>query len=104
MKSYAASPEAMKRAADMAYVQGINFVALTGAVQQATTADLPGLNTWLFSDLDRNNPWFRHADMLVDYLWRCNMMLSRGACGRCGHTVFGRRGCAHGRDCGRGRI
>lgn len=78
MKSYAASPEAMKRAADMAYVQGINFVALTGAVQQATTIDLPGLNTWLFSDLDRNNPWFRHADMLVDYLWRCNMMLSRG--------------------------
>lgn len=78
MKTYAASPDAMKLAADMAYVQGINFVALTGAVQQATTTDMPGLNTWLFSDLDRNNPWFRHTDMLVDYLWRCNMMLSRG--------------------------
>ena len=78
MNAYAAVPDAMKRAADMAYVQGINFVALTGAVQQATTTDLPGLNTWLFSDLDRNNPWFPHADMLVDYLWRCNMMLARG--------------------------
>lgn len=77
-RAYSAVPDALKRAADMAYVQGINFVAMTGAVQQATLQDLPGLNTWLFSDLDRNNPWFPHADMLVDYLWRCNMMLMRG--------------------------
>lgn len=77
-KAYAAVPDLLKRAADMAYVQGANDVALTGAVQQATAVDFPGLNTWLFSEMDRNNPWFGHTDMLVDYLWRCNMMLSRG--------------------------
>lgn len=76
--AYATVPAALKRAADMAYVQGVNDVALTGAVQQATLTDFPGLNTWLFSDMDRNNPWFEHVDMLVDYLWRCNMMLVRG--------------------------
>ena len=77
-KAYAAVPSSLKRAADMAYVQGVNAVVPTGAVLQATATDMPGLNTWLFSDIDRNVPWFTHADMLVDYLWRCNMMLSRG--------------------------
>lgn len=77
-KAYVTVPDALKRAADVAYVQGVNFVALSGAVQQASAEFLPGLNTWLFSEMDRNNPWFPHIDMAVDYLWRCNMMLTRG--------------------------
>lgn len=74
---YGRSPVDMKKRADRFFSEGINNTLLHLYVMQPDER-VPGFNAWFGNEFNRHNTWFKHLDVYVDYLKRCNFMLQQG--------------------------
>lgn len=71
-------PEKMKQRGDRFFTEGINNTLLHLFVQQPYEDKFPGVNAPFGNEFDRNNTWFSHLNLFIDYLKRCNLMLQQG--------------------------
>ena len=70
-------PATMKQRVDRFFTEGINATLLHLYIQQPDDRT-PGINAAFGNEFNRNNTWFSHLDIFLDYLKRCNYMLQQG--------------------------
>lgn len=76
-KEFSRYPYVMKQRGDRFFTEGINSSLLHVYVHQPDD-NLPGVNAWFGNEFNRNNTWFSHLDVFIQYLKRCNLMLQQG--------------------------
>jgi hypothetical protein len=76
--AYGRYPAVMKRRGDWSFTEGINNTLLHLYIQQAYEDRYPGIDEWFGNEFNRRNTWFKHIDLFILYLKRCNFMLRQG--------------------------
>jgi hypothetical protein len=76
--AYGRYPEVMKRRGDWSFTEGINNTLLHLYIQQAHEDSYPGIDANFGNEFNRKNTWFKHIDLFITYLRRCNFMLQQG--------------------------
>nr|WP_294871600.1 glycosyl hydrolase [uncultured Pedobacter sp.] len=71
-------PAETKQRTDKYFSEGINNTLLHVYVHQPDSTKFPGTNAWFGTEYNRNNTWFSHIDLFLDYVKRCNYMLRQG--------------------------
>lgn len=71
-------PYMMKQRGDRFFTEGINSTLLHVYIHQAYEDRNPGIDAWFGNEFNRKNTWFKHLDLFIDYLKRCNFMLQQG--------------------------
>jgi hypothetical protein len=71
-------PADTKQRTDKYFAEGINNTLLHVYVHQPDSTRFPGTNAWFGTEFNRNNTWFSHMDLFIDYVKRCNYMLRQG--------------------------
>jgi hypothetical protein len=76
-KAYSRYPLLMKQRGDRFFTEGINNTLLHVYIQQPNNLK-PGINASFGNEFNRHNTWFYDADLFIQYLKRCNLMLQQG--------------------------
>ena len=71
-------PADAKQRTDKYFAEGINSTLLHVWVHQPDLDRYPGTNAWFGTEFNRNNTWFSHIELFIDYTKRCNYMLRQG--------------------------
>lgn len=71
-------PADAKQRTDKYFAEGVNSTLLHVYVHQPDLDRYPGTNAWFGTEFNRNNSWFSHMDLFIDYVRRCNYLLQRG--------------------------
>ncbi len=71
-------PADAKQRTDKYFSEGINNTLLHVWVHQPDLDRYPGTNAWFGTEFNRNNTWFSHMDLFLNYIKRCNYMLRQG--------------------------
>jgi Icc-related predicted phosphoesterase len=75
---YGRHPGYLKPLGDWSFAEGINSTVLTLFIHQPYEDLYPGVDAWFGSEFHRKNTWFDQADVYLQYLKRCNLMLQQG--------------------------
>lgn len=76
--AYSTVPADAKQRTDKYFSEGVNNTLLHVFIQQPDTNKYPGVNAWFGTEFNRNNTWYSHIDLFIDYIKRCNYMLRQG--------------------------
>lgn len=71
-------PADAKERTDKYFAEGINNTLLHVFIHQPDTNRFPGTNAWFGTEFNRENTWYSHIDLFIDYIKRCNYMLRQG--------------------------
>lgn len=71
-------PADTKQRTDKYFAEGVNNTLLHVFIHQPDTTRFPGTNAWFGTEYNRNNTWFSHIGLFLDYVKRCNYMLRQG--------------------------
>lgn len=76
--AFAFSPEMLKPAADVAFVDGINRIDYEGSTHQPVDDKIPGLAQVYGQWFTRHETWAEYAKPWITYLARCSHLLQQG--------------------------
>lgn len=76
--SYLRHPAVLKKRGDWSLTEGVNHFVLHLYIQQPDETRVPGVNAFFSTEFNRKNTWFVQAKTWVDYLRRCQHMLTKG--------------------------
>lgn len=68
----------VKERTDKYFAEGVNNTLLHVFIQQPDLDKHPGTNAWFGTEFNRENTWYSHIDLFIDYVKRCNYMLRQG--------------------------